>query len=561
MIAIVSLITLVIGCDNLISGDQIDWEDWMKCPGPQKQTTGDLIWIGFDVSAGSAPLPGDTLTLNIMIQNLFDTNFPENPNIPLSSNLRVFMEDTGLVTAESLEEGVEYEIVTTGTSDFTLVGAATNTVGVVFVATGSTEGDGVAQRTQIENPDVPGPEDWFLGEFVVPGLFANKQHVFAETVTIPRTNHFPNIIPGGDTVPNLGPDTVSFKIIGVLDAQNCIGERQDPQNNYDGEDNNILEATINGNAGTLDITNPYLPNLQIKYLQRTPTSPLPATGGVSITEWEVLNAGIGPVRNDFSIAIFLSEDDVYDQWDELIGAERVTDEIPGNTNQLIYVTVSMPYVTWRNNGWTLWSSLAKWDAAAGDDLKTREPPPNGPPGYNFTVYPCVKSTSQLIALVDAVQPSEVREAVEQDNYSYLGLGGNGDLEATNNPIGPEDIELLEFRADNYTATSGSSANAYDISVRYTASIQFYSRCSFGFYWSKNDEAQFGDYFCQRYWFQIQPGINQLLYPFGQNFVWRPDPVPAPGAYRMMLVMDDIFKFTEPDEDNNTKLSIGTVQVG
>ena len=552
MIAIATLVTLVVGCDNLISGDQLDWDAWMSCPGAKKNTTGDLIWLGFDIVTGSAPLPGDKISLNIMIQNSYDLNFPENPNIPLSSNLRVFMEDTGVYSAGSFVVGNEYEIINPGTTDFTLIGAASSAAGTIFVATDIGEGDGTARDTSTQGIGTVGPEDWFLGEFVVPGLFADKRHVIVENVTIPRTNHFPTVVPGGDNAPNLGPEIVHFTVYGVLDAQDCIGERD--------ENNNQIEASINGAAGTLDVTNPYLPNLQIKYLQRTPTSPLPPTGGVSITEWEILNAGIGPVKDDFDIYVFLSEDGVYDKWDEVIGMTTVTDEIAGNTNMLVYLSVSMPYVTWRNNGWSLYSSLAIYDPAVGDDWKTREPPMAGPPGYNFTVYPCIKGGTGIIALVDPNSINAVREAIENDNYSYQGTGGNGTLEATNTPAPwGYDINLIEFRADNYMGSGGTGSNTYDISVRYDASIQFADNCSFGFYWSKDDTASFGDYFCQRYWFLIQPGTN-LLYPFGASNIWRPDPIPAPGSYRMVLVLDDIYKFDEPDEDNNVKVSIGTVQV-
>ncbi len=48
------------------------------------------------------------------------------------------------VTAGSFVIGTEYTILTVGTTDFTLIGAATNTVGVVFTATGVGSGDGTA---------------------------------------------------------------------------------------------------------------------------------------------------------------------------------------------------------------------------------------------------------------------------------------------------------------------------------------------------------------------------------------------------------------------------------
>ena len=48
------------------------------------------------------------------------------------------------VTAGSFVVGVRYTIVSVGSTDFTLIGAASNTVGVVFVATGVGAGTGTA---------------------------------------------------------------------------------------------------------------------------------------------------------------------------------------------------------------------------------------------------------------------------------------------------------------------------------------------------------------------------------------------------------------------------------
>lgn len=51
------------------------------------------------------------------------------------------------VTAGSFVTGVQYRIVTVGTTDFTLIGAASNTVGVIFTATGAGTGTGTADTT------------------------------------------------------------------------------------------------------------------------------------------------------------------------------------------------------------------------------------------------------------------------------------------------------------------------------------------------------------------------------------------------------------------------------
>ena len=55
-------------------------------------------------------------------------------------------EPYGIETAGSFGVGNAYVIVTVGTTDFTLIGAVDNRVGVVFEATGAGSGDGTARR-------------------------------------------------------------------------------------------------------------------------------------------------------------------------------------------------------------------------------------------------------------------------------------------------------------------------------------------------------------------------------------------------------------------------------
>jgi hypothetical protein len=58
------------------------------------------------------------------------------------------------ITAGSFVVGVEYSILTIGSTDFTLIGAASNTVGVVFTATGVGVGSGTAQITTWQSSQV-----------------------------------------------------------------------------------------------------------------------------------------------------------------------------------------------------------------------------------------------------------------------------------------------------------------------------------------------------------------------------------------------------------------------
>jgi len=52
------------------------------------------------------------------------------------------------VAATALVTGTVYQILTVGTSDFTLVGASANTVGTIFTATGTTTGTGTVSGQQ-----------------------------------------------------------------------------------------------------------------------------------------------------------------------------------------------------------------------------------------------------------------------------------------------------------------------------------------------------------------------------------------------------------------------------
>ena len=62
----------------------------------------------------------------------------------LSANLLPTTTAASVTVAGSFIIGTKYRIVTVGTTDFTLVGASSNTIGVVFIATGVGGGNGTA---------------------------------------------------------------------------------------------------------------------------------------------------------------------------------------------------------------------------------------------------------------------------------------------------------------------------------------------------------------------------------------------------------------------------------
>lgn len=67
--------------------------------------------------------------------------------------IRAYVDGTPGQTAGTFTNGLSYKILTVGTTDFTLIGAASNTVGVTFTATGAGTGTGTAILT---TGDMPG---------------------------------------------------------------------------------------------------------------------------------------------------------------------------------------------------------------------------------------------------------------------------------------------------------------------------------------------------------------------------------------------------------------------
>jgi hypothetical protein len=76
-------------------------------------------------------------------------------NVQSSTNSPGTGQTGSVITAGSFVNGTWYEIVTTGTTDFTLIGAADSNVGTVFQATGVGVGTGTA-RSGLDSDDALG---------------------------------------------------------------------------------------------------------------------------------------------------------------------------------------------------------------------------------------------------------------------------------------------------------------------------------------------------------------------------------------------------------------------
>src|SRR5690606_28232136 len=155
--------------------------------------------------------------------------------------------------------------------------------------------------------------------------------------------------------------TISYNAIVVLDSANCVLEKDEPPvaeylrydngklaeqfgGAYDETDPEINNQTI---ASVITIGNPNLSNLTIRFIERQPSTPLPQRGGTISTRWEVLNSGISPVPDGYEIAVFMSENESYDVYDQIVNVNLVpyvaTRSVPGNSNQMVDILVSLPY--------------------------------------------------------------------------------------------------------------------------------------------------------------------------------------------------------------------------
>lgn len=117
--------------------------------------TGGAVTINI-TDGGSTPSirnsDGSSTTINNAVNLTVTVVDSSNGPIPLaqvaiykvSDDSELMNEDTRDITAGSFVVGTVYRIVTVGTTDFTAIGASSNTVGVVFTATGVGSGTGTA---------------------------------------------------------------------------------------------------------------------------------------------------------------------------------------------------------------------------------------------------------------------------------------------------------------------------------------------------------------------------------------------------------------------------------
>lgn len=138
------------------------------------QLSGDVVSaaVQFDGQIGSyTKVFNTTLTSNIIASK--SEPFPKvsksndyvlvyRPSLAASSAV------TSTVTAGSFITGTTYTIATVGTTNFTLIGASSNTVGLGFVATGPGTGNGTATTTTSSQGLIKETRDTFVGDLGLP---------------------------------------------------------------------------------------------------------------------------------------------------------------------------------------------------------------------------------------------------------------------------------------------------------------------------------------------------------------------------------------------------------
>ena len=138
------------------------------------QLSGDIVSppVQFDGQLGSyTKVFNTTLTSNIIASK--SEPFPKvsKPNdyvLVYRPSLAAASAVTSTVVAGSFVTGTTYTIASIGTTNFTLIGAASNTVGIGFVATGPGTGTGTATTTVSSQGLIKETRDTFVGDLGIP---------------------------------------------------------------------------------------------------------------------------------------------------------------------------------------------------------------------------------------------------------------------------------------------------------------------------------------------------------------------------------------------------------
>ncbi len=140
---------------QLVVLNQKKWEDIENAPIPASTVFLANSWLAYNGSGSVIPAVATNplVGVGLVAVSTTDPDYASTTKVISyqkagSVGLYRFLMPTSLtVTAGAFVVGQTYTILTIGSTDFTLIGASANTIGVTFVATGVGAGSGTATNT------------------------------------------------------------------------------------------------------------------------------------------------------------------------------------------------------------------------------------------------------------------------------------------------------------------------------------------------------------------------------------------------------------------------------
>ncbi len=228
------------------------------------QLSGDVASpaISFDGQVGSYTKVFNTsLTANIIAAK--SEPFPNFSNkedyvLVYRPSLAAASAVTATVSAGSFVIGTTYTIASIGTTNFTTIGATSNTVGLGFVATGSGSGTGTATVTTVSQGLIKETRNVFVGDLGVPmgaimpyaGASAPYGYLLCDGSEVERTK-YPELY---DVIGTLYNGTAALNGVGTFRVPDLRGRFALGKDNMDngGTVPNALGGYIDGGGGNID---------------------------------------------------------------------------------------------------------------------------------------------------------------------------------------------------------------------------------------------------------------------------------------------------------------------
>ncbi|MGE0433850.1 MAG: hypothetical protein AB7K09_18135 [Planctomycetota bacterium] len=550
------LLPLLVGCGGFFNSS-LDWTALMTCSSNRLVADSDLRWIQFAGTYPQDARPNDLITMSMALTNEAGGN--PNAIIGLPSNMRLFLSFDNILDS----------------NDYLVAEYTVNNL------------DAGQPKILIEEWRIPRPtEAPAAAGFDASGTIPAADAYFPVVIPDPDAASDPNYDPFDSSRPEyIGPVEITYNLIGVLDSANCIDEFdptgmiREPATREDQRGAvptlaGYNPATIALNNQVIDnnqvvVQNPNLPNLTVEFRETQPEN-IPMAGSIIISDWDILNTGVGPVLpgQTFDLTVFFSEDENLDGWDVPIATNTINGPLFAG-NQILERTIgSLPYLATRANAYEVeWYSVE--DTAGGRGVapsyvpdpqrwRFKNIPPNVP-SWTFTVYCPIPNQNEvpayLIALVDV--QDQIRESVETDNLSDDEEGLNGTVSVREAPPGGGSIDFVAVDTTAFVEDLGVNGRWFTIETNYDYTGFDNKVFSLGFHLSEDDAASSADYFWNRFLFTVPSnGRNRATFTSRMPMA----NIPAPIDWYVVAVIDDVLAIPEINENNNFCISLGQVLI-